>query len=65
MGAAFSTVGVGFLLCLISIAMSFNTSMGGTRSDHNDGSEVVGYIGLFAIVVGIIWSAVEVWRWLT
>ena len=50
---------IGIFLFLIASVISVNTSMGGTRSDYNDGSDFIGIISLIALFVGIIGMIVK------
>ena len=38
----------------LAVAVGMNTSMGGTRSDYDDGSGCLAYIGMVCIPVGIV-----------
>lgn len=44
---------IGVVLMVFSITIAINTSIGGTRSDYNDGSGVVAGIGAVFFVVGV------------
>ena len=56
-----NVAGVGLLLVLASILMSFNTSIGGTRSDYDDGSGCLAAIGGVLVLCGLAVGLLEWW----
>ena len=50
----------GFVLFGLGVAVSANTSMGGTRSDYDDGSGCMIYAALALIAVGIVATVLEI-----
>jgi hypothetical protein len=45
---------IGAALIALAIGIAHNTSLGGTRSDYNDGSSFVAGLGLALIVIGLV-----------
>jgi hypothetical protein len=52
--------GCGVLTLALAVSMVMNTSMGGTRSDYDDGSGCVAVVGAVLLVVGLAISLFEV-----
>lgn len=50
---------VGFLLTAIAFVIMANTSLGGTRSDYDDGSNFLASFGGLACLAGIVITLVE------
>lgn len=52
LGVAF----MGFLMLGLAVAVVMNTSMGGTRSDYDDGGGIIAVAGAVLVIVGLaIW----------
>ena len=51
---------LGAALFALGILITMNTSMGGTRSDYNDGSGFISSVGIIFVVIGIL-GAVITW----
>jgi len=50
----------GALVLLCAFAIGMNTSAGGTRSDHNDGSYFIALVGTYVFAIGVIAAIYEV-----
>jgi len=52
---------VGTMLFIAGIILAMNTSMGGTRSDYNDGSGCLTTLGAGLVLAGIVAALVRLW----
>ena len=50
-------LGVGIALFMLAIGISINTSMGGTRSDHDDGSTCLFLVAICVCAAGTLMIA--------